>query len=103
MHRTRISSRAAWLGTATTVVLGVGSLLATPATATAAPAGFPTLATQPGTALPIPAVPGGPGASVPFTEYRAVNAAHTGTVLSANRAYTQIAAEATGRSAVQLK
>jgi hypothetical protein len=43
-----------------------------------------------------------PGAAVPFTEYAAANAGTDGLVLSPSRAFTQIAAEATGRRAVRL-
>lgn len=53
---------------------------------------------SPGTAASLPA-----GANVPFTEYDSVNdAATNGTVTAVSRAFTQLAAEATGRRAVQL-
>jgi len=57
-----------------------------------------------GIALVGPASASAPaGANVPFTEYDSVNAAATnGTVTSASRAFTQLAAEATGRRAVHL-
>jgi Carbohydrate binding module (family 35)/Carbohydrate binding module (family 6) len=42
------------------------------------------------------------GATVPYTEYRAASATTNGTVLAANRTYLAVAAEATGRQAVQL-
>lgn len=72
------------------------------APATAAPA-LPTIPSLPGTALPLPSLPGGPGAAVPFTEYEAENARTNGKVLAASRAYTQLAAEASGRRAVSLQ
>ena len=73
------------------VVAAVGSAIALTVPAPAASAG-------PSAAPPLPA-----GASVPFTEYDSVNAAATnGTVTATSRAFTQLAAEATGRRAVQL-
>jgi hypothetical protein len=42
------------------------------------------------------------GANVPFTEYEAENAKTNGAVLGPSRAYTAIAAEASGRTAVRL-
>ncbi|MFG1811515.1 right-handed parallel beta-helix repeat-containing protein [Streptomyces sp. NPDC049040] len=42
------------------------------------------------------------GATLPYTEYRAADAATNGSVLPAGRAYPSLSAEATGRSAVQL-
>ncbi|MEY9855870.1 hypothetical protein ABH935_001474 [Catenulispora sp. GAS73] len=51
---------------------------------------------------PQPAFSGAPGAAVPFTEYSAANATTNGIVTAASRAFTQLAAEATGRRAVQL-
>ncbi|MFJ5034448.1 CBM35 domain-containing protein [Streptomyces sp. NPDC088560] len=42
------------------------------------------------------------GASLPYTEYRAVDADTNGAVLPASRTYPSLSAEATGRSAVQL-
>ncbi|WP_370350038.1 glycosyl hydrolase family 28-related protein [Catenulispora sp. EB89] len=51
---------------------------------------------------PQPAFSGAPGAAVPFTEYSAANASTNGVVTAASRAFTQLAAEATGRRAVQL-
>ncbi|GHJ45244.1 mycodextranase [Catellatospora sp. TT07R-123] len=76
-----------------------GMLAAVPAAA--APAS-PTVPSLPGTALPLPALPGGPGATVPFTEYEAEHARTSGTVLAADRAFTHLAAEASGRRAVSL-
>ncbi|MDI1463887.1 glycosyl hydrolase family 28-related protein [Catellatospora sp. KI3] len=76
-----------------------GMLAAVPAAA--APA-IPTVPSLPGTALPLPALPGGPGAPVPFTEYEAEHARTSGTVLAADRAFTHLAAEASGRRAVRL-
>ncbi|MEY9934392.1 hypothetical protein ABH926_009060 [Catenulispora sp. GP43] len=73
------------------VVAAVGSVIAVTAPAPAASAGSSA-------APPLPA-----GARVPFTEYDSVDAAATnGTVTAASRAFTQLAAEATGRRAVQL-
>jgi hypothetical protein len=81
----------------------VAAALATANLAAAIPAqaGPPpiTLPTLPGTALPLP---GGPGATVPFTEYEAENARTDGTLIGADRGYTRIAAEASGRRAVTL-
>ncbi|MBV1856143.1 glycosyl hydrolase family 28-related protein [Catellatospora tritici] len=76
-----------------------GVLAAVPAAA--APA-TPTVPSLPGTALPLPALPGGPGAPVPFTEYEAEHARTSGSVLTADRAFTHLAAEASGRRAVSL-
>jgi hypothetical protein len=42
------------------------------------------------------------GATVPYTEYRAADATTNGTVIAASRTYLTVAAEATGRRAVQL-
>ena len=53
--------------------------LAGVAAASAAPA--PAAATGPGNNQVIPTSDGGRGASVPFTEYSAVKAQHTGTVI----------------------
>jgi hypothetical protein len=61
----------------------------------------PTMPTLPGTALPLPGT-SGPGADVPFTEYEAENARTNGTILGPGRAYTTLAAEASGRRAVAL-
>lgn len=71
------------------------------APASGAPA-LPTVPTLPGTALPLPNLTGGPGAVVPFTEYETENARTNGRVLSADRAFTHLAAEASGRRAVTL-
>ncbi len=43
------------------------------------------------------------GATLPYTEYRAADAQTNGTVLATSTTYPGIAAESTGRSAVQLK
>lgn len=48
------------------------------------------------------ALPAAAGATVPYTEYRVADATTTGTVLTADRDYPSLAAESTGRSAVQL-
>lgn len=84
--------------TSMAITVSVGALLASPASAH----DRPTATTVPGTALPALAVPGKPGARVPFTEYEAENAGTDGTVLHADRAFTHLAAEASGRRAVQL-
>jgi hypothetical protein len=47
-------------------------------------------------------VPSGTGASLPFTEYEAVNAANTGTVIGPSFAQGTLPSEATDREAVQL-
>ncbi len=44
----------------------------------------------------------GQGATLPYTEFRAADATTTGTKLAAGRSYPSLAAESTGRSAVQL-
>lgn len=69
------------------------------AAAPAQAAALPTPPSLPGTALPLP---GGVGAAVPFTEYEAEHARTNGTVLGRSRAYTSLAAEASGRRAVAL-
>ncbi|GIG66699.1 choice-of-anchor D domain-containing protein [Phytomonospora endophytica] len=74
------------------------ALAAVPATADAAPPRV-TIPSLPGTALPLPA---DVGAAVPFTEYEAEHARTTGAVLGPDRAYTHLAAEASGRRAVAL-
>ena len=48
------------------------------------------------------AVPSGTGASVPFTEYEAVNASNTGTVIGPDFTQGDLATEAVDRRAVQL-
>jgi alpha-1,3-glucanase-like protein/F5/8 type C domain-containing protein/pectate lyase-like protein/centrosomal CEP192-like protein len=48
------------------------------------------------------AVPSGVGASVPFTEYEAVNASYTGTVIGPDYTQGDLATEAVDRRAVQL-
>jgi Pectate lyase superfamily protein/Abnormal spindle-like microcephaly-assoc'd, ASPM-SPD-2-Hydin/F5/8 type C domain len=80
------------------------AFLAAGATAAPASAGrpAPTPVTLPGTALPLPAAAGGAGAAVPFTEYEAENAITNGRVLGPDRAFTHLAAEASGRRAVSL-
>jgi hypothetical protein len=90
--------------TIASTALATAALLATPTLASgAAPAAahLPTPATVPGTALPF--VTGNAGATVPFTEYEAENAHTNGAITSPSRAFTQLAAEASGRKAVQLK
>jgi Pectate lyase superfamily protein/Abnormal spindle-like microcephaly-assoc'd, ASPM-SPD-2-Hydin/F5/8 type C domain len=62
--------------------------------------GLPTIPSVAGTALPF--VAGGAGAKVPFTEYEAENARTNGSIVGPSRAFTQLAAEASGRKAVQL-
>ena len=80
---------------AAVAAIGLGISSAGPATAHV---NATAVHVSPATALPLAA-----GADVPFTEYDSVNAAATnGTVTSASRAFTQIAAEATGRRAVRL-
>lgn len=86
---------------AATTVAAAG-ILATSHPALASVATAPTVPTLPGTALPLPGLPGGPGAAVPFTEYEAEHARTDGSVLAATRAFTQLAAEASGRRAVAL-
>lgn len=58
------------------------------------------------TLLAAPAAPAAaastPGASVPFTEYNAVNASTNGTVLGPNYYFGTLASEATGRQVVLL-
>jgi hypothetical protein len=83
---------------ATAVLAAAGVAVATTAGATAQP----TVPTLPGTALPLP-VDGHVGADVPFTEYEAELANTNGAILQASRAYTTLAAEASGRRAVALK
>ncbi|PJI94006.1 glycosyl hydrolase family 28-related protein [Luteimicrobium subarcticum] len=70
-----------------------------------APALLPTPTSVPGTALPTLAgatLPSAPGARVPFVEHEAESARTDGTVLAASRAFTTVAAEASGRRAVRL-
>ena len=95
----RTTARLTALAVAASATLAVA---VTPANAAQPALAFPTVPSLPGTALPLPALPGGPGATVPFTEYDATSAATNGTVTAASRAFTQLAAEATGRRAVQL-
>jgi hypothetical protein len=83
---------------ATAAVLATTAVLAAPALASKPLA--TTVPTLPGTALPFPALTGA-GAAVPFTEYEAESAYTNGTLLS-GRAFTSIAAEASGREAVSL-
>ncbi|GIF95567.1 glycosyl hydrolase family 28-related protein [Catellatospora citrea] len=87
---------------AATTVAAAGVLAATNATAAVAGPALPTVPTLPGTALPLPVRYGAPGAAVPFTEYEAEHARTDGRVLAATRAFTQLAAEASGRRAVAL-
>jgi hypothetical protein len=104
----RTTRQARRLATALTATAALGSGIAGLAPAASAHADLgsgavPSAPSVPGTALPLSAVTGGAGANVPFTEYDSVNAAATtGTVTAASRAFTQLAAEATGRRAVQL-
>jgi len=88
------------------VAVAIAATAVVAAALTAAPASashlLPTMPTLPGTALPLPSVSGSPGAAVPFTEYEAENARTNGIVIGPNRAFTNIAAEASGRHAVQL-
>jgi hypothetical protein len=81
--------------------LTTSALFAAPALAGGHPP-LPTRATLPGTALALPSI-GGVGASVPFTEYEAENARTNGKILGSDRAFTHLAAEASGRKAVSLK
>ncbi|NUT32274.1 MAG: mycodextranase, partial [Hamadaea sp.] len=99
MRRHSFGRTAAWLVATATAASLTASMAVTPAQAGTL---IPTIPSLPGTALPLPAVPGGPGAAVPFTEYEAENAATTGAVLGPTRAYTTLAAEASGRRAVAL-
>ncbi|GAA1384766.1 discoidin domain-containing protein [Catellatospora chokoriensis] len=87
---------------AATTVAAAGVLAATNATAAVAGPALPTVPTLPGTALPLPVLYGARGAAVPFTEYEAEHARTDGRVLAATRAFTQLAAEASGRRAVAL-
>jgi hypothetical protein len=83
--------------------LAVAALAATPALASASGSPrftAPTRTSVAGTALPL--IVGGAGASVPFTEYEAENAHTNGTIVGPGRAFTSLAAEASGRKAVQL-
>ncbi|MFC7242169.1 glycosyl hydrolase family 28-related protein [Catellatospora aurea] len=87
---------------AATTLAAAGVLAATNATAALAGPAVPTVPTLPGTALPLPVLYGARGAAVPFTEYEAEHARTDGRVLAATRAFTQLAAEASGRRAVAL-
>ncbi len=84
---------------AVAAALATSAILAAPAVASHPQ--LPTIPSLPGTALPLPNLTGA-GANVPFTEYEAENAQTTGTVLAASRAFTSLAAEASGRKAVSL-
>jgi hypothetical protein len=75
----------------------LGLLLAAAGTAAAAP----TAAAGVAQGLNLPGI-NVPGAKVPFIEYRAVDAATNGTAVGPNRAFTRLAAEATGRKALHL-
>lgn len=76
---------------------------ATPSTSVSAAGDHgPTASTVPGTALRTLPGPDRPGAAVPFTEYEAENARSNGRLIGPSDAYTTIAAEASGRRAVQL-
>jgi hypothetical protein len=93
--------RGRWI--AAGVALALAALAATPALASASDSPRFTSITRPsvaGTALPL--IAGGAGATVPFTEYEAENAHTNGTVVGPSRAFTSLAAEASGRKAVQL-
>ncbi len=87
--------------TAMLLVTTVATSVIAGAPASAAPA-LPTVPSVPGTALPLPHLPGGAGAAVPFTEYEAEHGRTNGRVLAADRAFTHLAAEASGRRAVEL-
>jgi hypothetical protein len=97
--------RAPWrTGRFTALTLAAVTALATvPALLAAAPASAQTAAgTPPYWAGSVFSVPSGVGASVPFTEYQAVNAATNGSLLSPSFAQGSLASEAVGREAVQL-
>lgn len=99
MTRHRFGRTTALIVATVTTASLTASLAVTPAQAGWA---IPTIPTLPGTALALPAAPGGPGAAVPFTEYEAENARTTGSSTGPTRAYTTLAAEASGRRAVAL-
>ncbi|GID90856.1 discoidin domain-containing protein [Amorphoplanes digitatis] len=88
------TSRGAALSTSL-ALCAAGLFLASPASA----AHPPTPVTVAG--LPAPAT-AGRGATVPFTEYEAENAATNGSPVRSDHTYTTIAAEASGRRAVRL-
>jgi hypothetical protein len=73
---------------------------ASAAAASAAPA--PAAAKDPGNSQVTPTSDGARGADVPFTEYAAVKAQQTGTVIGPNHNLYTLPAEAVGRSAVTL-
>jgi hypothetical protein len=90
------------LAAASAALIALPLLAASPATA-ASPAASPGKSTVGSASLP--ELPGAPGAHVPFTEYNAAtshNVRTNGTVLAPNYQYGTLAAEATGRQAVQL-
>ncbi len=89
-----IAQRAAALGVASAVLLGVAA--AQPAAATS---GTPTAVTR---AALDPALSAGRGASVRFLEQEAEKAATNGTVIGPERAAYTLPSEASGRSAVKL-
>ncbi len=89
-----IAQRAAALGVASAVLLGVAA--AQPAAATS---GTPTAVTR---AALNPALSAGRGASVRFLEQEAEKAATNGTVIGPERAAYTLPSEASGRSAVKL-
>ncbi|HUN37856.1 MAG TPA: glycosyl hydrolase family 28-related protein, partial [Trebonia sp.] len=86
------------VATAAALIAGLGTLatlsLATPALAQAG--------TPPYTAMSPFNVPSGTGATVPFTEYEAENAATNGTIIGPSFAQGTLPSEASGREAVQL-
>ena len=85
------------VATLAALALAAGMLAATTSAAAAAP--VPTAVTRAGLD---PALVTGRGATVPFTEQEAENAATNGVVIGPNRAAYTLPAEASGRKAVQL-
>jgi hypothetical protein len=94
----RPRTRLAALATAAVTALGttLTVALAAPAPARAATAAPPYWAQSPFS------VPGGAGASVPFTEYEAESASNTGKLIGPDFTQGDLATEASGREAVQL-
>ncbi|MFT4285003.1 MAG: glycosyl hydrolase family 28-related protein [Protaetiibacter sp.] len=80
-------------------VLAAGTLLAGAAPASATPRANPTPVTR---AAVDPSLVAGHGADLGFQEQEAENAVHTGTVIGPDRTAYTLAAEASGRTAVQL-
>src|ERR1700678_2987986 len=91
-RRTRMVALAA------AVITGLGTVLAV---AVAAPA-LAQAGTPPYWAQSPSNVPSGTGATVPFTEYEAENAATNGTIIGPSFAQGSLPSEASGREAVQL-